>query len=57
MIKGSVRLAFVLASVVNRIVLLNRIFLGHGLFIVSNNHTNKQVQHTIIHYIIVFYFR
>jgi hypothetical protein len=51
MIKGSVRLAFVLANVPNtrhRIVLLDGIFLGYGLFIASNNHTDNQAQHTII---------
>jgi hypothetical protein len=51
-----VRLAFILANVLNarhRIVLLGGILLRHKLFIVSNNHTNKQARHTIIHYKIV----
>jgi hypothetical protein len=51
MIKGSVRLAFVLANVLNTrhgVVLLDGILLGYGLFIASNNHTGKQVQHAII---------
>lgn len=54
------RLAFVLVHVFNTsrgIVLFSGILLGYGLFIASNNHANKQVQHTIINYNIVFDFR
>jgi hypothetical protein len=55
-----VRLYFVLANVLSThhgIVLFDGILLGHWLFIASNNHRNKQVQHTITYYKIVLKFR